>query len=69
VERGNISQPNPRTIQRQFSVFLLSFSLVKVKNISKESLEKHGQGIEALFINIEWNKKNQKIEDVKNLKI
>lgn len=40
-----------------------------MKNISKEQLDKHAQGIEALFINIEWDKKNQKIEDVKNLKI
>jgi hypothetical protein len=32
-----------------------------VKCIVKEVLEKHAQGIEALFINIEWDKKNQKI--------
>ena len=32
-------------------------------------MDKHAQGIEALFINIDWDKKNQTIEDVKNLKL
>lgn len=39
------------------------------KNISNEKLEDIAQGIEALFINIEWGKKGQTIQDFEKLKI
>ena len=32
-------------------------------------MDKHAQGIEALFVNIDWNKKGQKLEDFKNIRI
>lgn len=43
--------------------------IVKVKSICKEHLDKHAEKIEALFINIDWGKKGQTIQDFKNLKI
>ena len=49
--------------------FFLYIRIIKVKNICKQQLDKHIQNIEALFINIDWGKKNQGINDFKNLKI
>lgn len=52
------------------SIFwFLYLRIIKVKNISKQQLDKHIQNIEALFINIDWGKKGQTINDFKNLKI
>jgi len=39
------------------------------KNICNEKLEEIAQNIEALFINIDWGKKGQTIQDFEKLKI
>lgn len=40
-----------------------------MKSISKEQLDKHANGVEAIFVNINWGEKGQNLEDLKNLKI
>lgn len=47
----------------------LIFRTHSVKNLSAENLEKYGKGLEAIFINIDWDAKSQTLDDFRKLKL
>ena len=65
---NKLSQPHPMIIIQSITS-LDRTRVVKVKSICKQHIDRHIQNVEALFLNIDWGKKGQTINDFRNIKL